>query len=236
MGQHGKHRALVSLASALALVPAGAEAGCRLALLLALDVSSSVDADEDALQRSGLARALVAPEVRDAVFAVPGEPVALAVYEWSGRYQQDVLLDWTLLRAPADLEAASQAIAGSRRGHAEFPTALGYAVGYSARLFARAPECLFRTLDVSGDGVNNDGFPPRLAYENFPLEGVTVNGLPIGGHDPEVFAFYGTEVLRGPGAFLEVAENFEDYERAMRRKLVREIGARVVGAAPADGG
>lgn len=219
-----------ALAGGIAL-PGAAAATCRLALLLALDISSSVDAAEDALQRGGLARALVAPEVQRAMFSVPGDTVALAVYEWSGRYQQDMVLDWVLIDSPETLRAAAAEVAASARSYAEFPTALGYALGHAATLFDRAPPCLFRTLDVSGDGVNNDGFPPPLAYKHFPLDEITVNGLAIGGAgEDDVAAYYRAELIRGPGAFVEEAAGFEDYERAMRRKLERELRAAAIGA------
>jgi hypothetical protein len=84
---------------------------------------------------------------------------------------------------------------------------------------------------VSGDGINNDGFPPSLAYRTFPLDGVTVNGLAIGGHDPGVGAYYRAELIRGPGAFVEDAADFDDFERAILRKLVREMAPQVVGRA-----
>lgn len=232
MGLDGQHRPLVgALAAALAALVPGAAEACRLALLLAMDISSSVDPDEDALQRQGLARALTAPEVAEAFFAIPEAPVALSVYEWSGRYQQDTVLDWTLIAAPADLAAAAARIAGSKRSYAEFPTALGYALGHAASLFQSAPPCAERKLDVSGDGINNDGFSPALAYKNFPLDGITVNGLAIGGHDPEVFAYYATDLIRGPGAFVIEARDFADFERAMREKLLRELGLRLLGQA-----
>ena len=212
----------------------GAAAECRLALLLAIDVSSSVDAAEDALQRGGLAAALVAPEVEAAVFSAP-LPVALAAYEWSGRYNQVPLLDWTILRERADLAAAAERIGGSRRSHNDFPTAMGYALGFGAGLFQDGPDCLFRTLDIAGDGVSNDGFPPRTAYGEFPFDGITVNGLVVNAADFEgeldLISFYEREVIRGPGAFIEVANGFADYEEAMRRKLVRELSAMAVGAA-----
>jgi hypothetical protein len=172
---------LVRLCALPALWPGAAEAACRLALLLALDISSSVDPAEDALQRGGLARALMSEDVQAAMLSAPGQSVALGVFEWSGRYQQDVILPWVMIDDRADIQAAAAHIASSKRSYAEFPTALGYALGYSASLFAQAPICLFRTLDVSGDGINNEGFPPLLAYENFPLGEVTVNGLAIGG-------------------------------------------------------
>ena len=210
----------------LALLPGPAEA-CRLALLLALDVSSSVDAGEDALQRAGLASALDAPEVRAAMLG--HGPVALAAFEWSGKWQQDWILPWRVIRSGADLDAAILAVGGSARVETRYPTAIGYAIGWASRAFRDGPVCVDRTLDVSGDGENNDGFVPALAYENFPLAGVTVNGLVIGG-DPGLLRYYETEVIRGPFSFVEVALDYRDYERAMRRKLERELTPKVIGA------
>ena len=235
MSGRGQIAALApALAGALILPGAAAAQGlCRMALLLALDVSSSVDAGEDRLQRTGLAAALLSPAVTEALLSRPGAPVALAAYEWSGRYQQKLLLDWRLITAPGALQDAAATIRGSTRSHDEFPTALGYGLGYAAQVFRRAPDCLFRTLDVSGDGINNDGFGPALAYANFPLDGITVNALVIGGataEDQAVFDYYSDEVIRGPGAFVETAQGYHDYEAAMRRKLERELRSRVIGA------
>lgn len=220
---------------AVGLLAGPAAADCRLALVLALDVSSSVDAAEDRLQRGGLVSALTAPEVKAAFFASE-DPVALAIYEWSGRYNQELLLDWTLIDSPARLLYAAETLARSTRSHNDFPTAMGYALGYGARLLQRAPRCLYNTLDMAGDGQNNEGFGPALAYAEFPFDGVTVNGLVVNGADYEaetgLIAFYQSQVLHGPGAFLEVAQGFEDYERAMRRKLERELAPPVIGALP----
>lgn len=236
MDEHEKHRALVRpavFAGLTALLPVqGVAAECRLALLLAVDVSSSVDAAEDALQRGGLAAALAAPEVQDAFFAAD-LPVALAAYEWSGRYNQEVLLDWLIVKDPATLLGAAQTIANSTRSHNDFPTAMGYALGFGAGMFETAPRCLHQTLDMAGDGQNNEGFSPIQAYNAFPFEGVTVNGLVVNGADFEaetgLIAFYKGQVIRGPGAFVEIAQGFEDYERAMRRKLERELTPPVLG-------
>ncbi|MGD9866264.1 MAG: DUF1194 domain-containing protein, partial [Pseudodonghicola sp.] len=133
-----------------------------------------------------------------------------------------------------DLRALAATVANSQRGESEFPTAMGYALGYGAGLLARGPDCLFRTLDMAGDGENNEGFPPNLAYAAFPFDEVVVNGLVVAATDgpdqADVAAYYRNEVLHGPGAFLEIAGGFEDYERAMRRKLLRELRPRAVGA------
>lgn len=211
--------------------PAAAE--CRLALALALDVSSSVDAAEDRLQRGGLVAALTAPEVTAAFFAAESH-VALAVFEWSGRYNQEVLLDWMLIDSPAALLSAAGTVAASTRSHNDFPTAMGYALGFGAGLLQRSPRCLYKTLDMAGDGQNNEGFGPAAAYAEFPFAGVTVNGLVVNGADYEaetgLIAFYQGQVLHGPGAFIEIAQGFEDYERAMRRKLERELTPPVIGS------
>ena len=201
--------------------------------MLALDVSSSVDAGEDVLQRKGMAAALLAPEVEAAFFASP-DPVALQIFEWSGdRYQTD-LLDWTMIRSPADLFDAANTLAGSTRGTNDMPTAMGYALGYAAIKLQKAPDCLFQTIDMAGDGVNNDGFAPANAYAAFPFDGVTVNGLVIATTDNTAQTYYETEVIRGPQAFVEVANGFADFERAMRRKLVRELSAQIMGRLQAD--
>jgi hypothetical protein len=227
--------AVACLLAAIWALPAVAAAECRLALVLALDVSSSVDPGEDVLQRSGLVAALTSPEVEAAFFAAD-QHVALAVYEWSGRYQQQLILDWTMIDSRADLLAAAETVAASTRSHSEYPTAMGYALGYGAGLLERAPPCLRQTLDMAGDGQNNDGFGPQTAYEAFPFDGVTVNGLVINAADFEgevgLLAFYRGEVIRGPGSFMIVANGFADYERAMRRKLERELAPPSIGALP----
>lgn len=217
----------------LVAAPGGAWAAgpgsCRLALALGLDVSSSVDAAEYALQRNGLAAALDSAAVREALFgATPGH-VALAIYEWSGRRQQEVVLDWTDLHGPADLQRAIAAVLAAPRSENEFPTALGYAIGYGAVLIGRAPACARQVLNISGDGENNAGFAPMLAYKHFPLGRVTVNGLTIGAA-PEVTRYYWREVAHGPDAFVEEALDFADFERAMTRKLFREINQLTLGA------
>ncbi|MBV1896278.1 MAG: DUF1194 domain-containing protein [Rhodobacteraceae bacterium] len=225
-------RLLFFAALALGTVPAAAS-DCRLALVLALDVSSSVDAGEDALQRGGLAAALIAPEVQRAFFSTPS-PVALAVFEWSGRYNQKMLLDWRLIENPSHLLDVATIIGRSKRTADDYPTSMGYALGYAAGVLDRGPNCLHQTLDMAGDGENNDGFAPSSAYSEFPFSDVTVNGMVVNAADFEdkanLIDYYLSQVLHGPGAFLEVAQGFDDYERAMRRKLERELSVTMTGA------
>lgn len=245
MGLNGKHRPLVglrpaqwrlALAACCLLPPAFAKAeACRLALVLALDVSSSVDEVEFALQQGGLASALLSPEVTRAFLASP-RPVALAVFEWSGRYNQVMVQDWVVIQSRAHLLFVAERVARHARSHNDFPTAMGHALGYAHTLLARAPDCTEKTIDISGDGKNNEGFAPQSAYRAYDFQEVTVNGLVINGADFEaetdLIPFYRREVLHGPGAFLEIAQGFEDFERAMRRKLEREVAPGLVGQAP----
>ena len=205
---------------------------CRLALVLALDVSSSVEAQEYDLQRLGLAAALDAAEVRHAILSGAQGYVALAVYEWSGFHQHKLQLDWMALRSHADITEAAAALAAMKRSHDDFPTSIGPALGFGASLLERGPACERRVIDVSGDGVNNYRYGPREAYRHFPLSGVTVNGLVILGEDPGVLAYYGSEVLHGAGAFLVVANGFDEFREAMTKKLYREINDIVLGIAP----
>ncbi|MDV4145415.1 MULTISPECIES: DUF1194 domain-containing protein [Shimia] len=230
-------RRLGYAAAGLALLAAGPARAveCRLALLLALDVSSSVNATEDALQRRGLARALLSPDVERAFFIAP-QHVALAVYEWSGRYNQKILLNWTLIESPAALYEAAATLASSERSTTKFPTALGYALGYGATMFQSAPRCLYNTIDVSGDGKNNEGFGPEEAYNAFAFRDIVVNGLAINAAEFEaetdLIPYYKNEVLHGPGAFLEIATGYADFERAMKRKLERELSPPTLGLLP----
>ena len=209
------------LIAAALLLPGGARA-CELALAFALDVSASVDSAEYAQQVEGLAGALMTAEVEQAILAQPGG-VALAAYEWSGRQQQRLIVDWMLVSDPEALRSFAGRLSAHARVHREFPTAIGYALGYGAVLMRRAPRCYRRVIDVSGDGVGNEGFPPSMAYAEFDFSDITVNGLAIGGADPAVIDYYRREVPHGPRSFVEVARDFSAYPAAMKRKLLREV-------------
>jgi hypothetical protein len=206
------------------LAAAPGQAACRLALSLGLDVSSSVDAREYRLQTAGLAAALTAPEVAAAFLAAPGQPVMLHIFEWSGWQQQLVRQDWVTIAGEGDLVEVAAQLRRQGRSFEQFPTALGFALLFGGQALAERTDCARRTLDVSGDGTNNDGVSPEMARRDFPLEGITVNGLVIGATVVTLARYYRQFVIQGPGAFVEEAGDYEDFERAMKRKLLRELG------------
>lgn len=235
-GARGLRAAVLALVLLVAPpgVPIAAEGAlCRLALVLALDISSSVDAREYELQREGLVRALRRPAIADAILSPEGTGIALTVFEWSGYAQQDVVVPWTMLDSREAIAAVAARLERHRRPFSDLATALGKAVEYGAQLFARAPPCGRRVIDVSGDGENNDGVGPEYFRARGLLDGITVNGLAIDGAQPSPVPYYRTHVLNGPGAFLLVADDYDDYPRLIAEKLLREIEQEmIVGSVP----
>jgi len=218
-----------ALALVLVLLAGQAQAACRVALTLGLDVSSSVDAREYALQLEGLASAFEDGSVRRARFQGPGASVALQVFEWSGRGQQALIADWAEIRGPGDLDRLASALRGHARGFSNGTTGLGAALEFARGQIGRAPACGLSKIDISGDGESNDGIPPQALYATQDFGEITVNGLAIESDDDGLGRYYRFFVMRGEGAFVEVAESFEDYGRAIRRKLIRELGVPLLG-------
>lgn len=207
---------------ALCLSAATADAACRLALALAVDVSRSVDAADYVIQTEGLARALTDPAVEAAIFGPPGD-VAILVFHWSGQRYQEIVADWQVMKTPDDLHRMAEKIRRTPRFPASLPTALGAALRFGLEQFETAPSCERQVLDVAGDGQNNDGLPPLRVYAKTDFGNLVVNGLAIGEHESDLTAYYRSNVIRGDGAFVEVAVTQADYPRAIRRKLIREL-------------
>lgn len=231
----------------VALLAGGAaRAECRLALVLGMDVSASVDAREYALMMNGTAAALTAPQVREAIFS--GPPVALAAYVWAGRREQAVVARWTLIDSPAALERFAARIATFPRPSGDpiagwtGRTAVGSALIAGRELLHQAPACDAQTIDIAGDGENNDGPEPAPLRATL-LAGITVNALAVSGDLPydhgtmadeggRLSAWFAANVLNGPGAFVESALDYDDFERAMTRKLERELRPALLGYLP----
>lgn len=224
-GPSGPKRRRAVLAAMLALTtPVAAAAECAVALALALDISSSVNAQEYNIQKGGLAHALRDPVVRDVILSPPGS-VALLAYEWSGWQQQNVIADWALIGSGADLDAFADQLDSHYRDYAEFSTAIGRALTFGADQFDRLPfPCARRIIDISGDGVNNEYHAPDDPRVRARLLGKTVNALVISGASPPPARYYRDHVIFGPGAFMMVARNgFKDYPELIKGKLLREL-------------
>lgn len=223
------------LAAALALLAApAAHAECRQALALGLDVSGSVDQTEYRLQADGLAAALLDREVQAAFLAFPGAPVRLMIFEWSSPTHQRELVKWRTIESAEDLARVAAKLRATRPVAVPNPsTAIGAAMLFGAAELNAQVECWQKTLDISGDGPANVGRHPRdIPADETP--GITVNGLVIGPDNASnttknrenmksLLGYYRSYVLRGPNAFSETAVSFDDFENAMRRKLIREL-------------
>lgn len=200
---------------------------CDLALVLGMDVSASVDAREYRLQMEGTAAALTSAPVRAAI--LEGGGVALSAFLWSGVGEQALIADWRIIRNVASLERFAAMLAGVPRPDFAGRTATGEALAFGRAHLAFAPPCTQQVIDLATDGEHNSGRNPREAR----LGAVTANALSIGGdlpldhgvrgQEPGLTAYLEAEVIHGPGAFVEAAEDFADVARAMQRKLLREI-------------
>lgn len=219
---------LVGLALFLA---SPALADCRLALALAVDVSRSIDSRDYVIQTDGLADALSDRAVRSAIFGPEGD-VALAIFYWSGRGHQDLVQPWVILDSPGTLDAAIWEVRRTPRPAAPLATALGDALSFGLELMGDAPKCARRVIDVAGDGRNNEGVSVARTYEREDFTGITVNALAVGEHEADIVEYFRTELIRGPGAFVEAAPEQDDYPAAIRRKLLRELEGARIGALP----
>jgi len=203
-----------------------------------MDVSGSVDAAEYRLQLDGLANALSNPEVLSQILQNPKRPIWVAAFEWAGEFNQRLLVDWTALNSASQVSLVADTLRATRRQSGRNSTGIGGAMRFAEELFHQRPDCWEYTLDLSGDGTSNDGAPPERVRRQ--LTGRNINGLVIGlseavGRDErqmdlmELSAYYRTRVIQGPAAFIEVAIGFEDFERAMIKKLLRETRSAQIG-------
>ena len=206
-----------------------------LELLLAADVSGSVDAEEARLQRNGYLGALRNPEVIAAIKSGMLGRIALSYVEWAGLGWYKVIVDWTEIHDEASAAAFAAKLAAAPIVTAH-RTSVSDAIDLSVpRFTGNGFEGTRRILDVSGDGSNNYGRLVTDARDDAVAAGITVNGLPIVTDQtnakyptiPNIDLFYRDCVIGGPGAFHVVADGFEDFDRAVRKKLILEIANRV---------
>ncbi len=210
--------ALFATATALALLPAPGWA-CELALVLAVDISGSVDEREYEIQMRGLAEGLSDPEVSEALVR---NRAAVTLVQWTGSTRQAVSVPWTRIASPGDVAALAERIEGTPRLWSIYSTAIGEALLYSAATFGEVPNCERRVIDVSGDGPSNEGVDPRDLRDGLLRDRITVNALVIEDGVTGLRDYYRQNVILGPGAFVVVANSFRDYPDRMREKLRRE--------------
>jgi hypothetical protein len=195
-----------------------------LALVLAVDSSGSVDSEEFALQRKGYAGALTHPDVLAAIRRGPIGAIAVTVVEWSGPMIRNVVVDWTRISDENSAVEVAAKLLSLPRTIFGGGTAVGAAIDLGMEMLGRNPfTSLRRTIDVSGDGVNNRGRPAELARDEAVAQRVTINGLAIVEFGNDIEAYYRNSVIGGPGAFVIRADGFADFARAVRRKLILEI-------------
>ncbi len=208
-----------------------------LSLALAVDISGSIDPDEAELQREGYVRAFNDRQVRRAILGGYSGRIAVAYFEWSDSWRQQILADWTLLDSEAAIDAFANRLA-AQPVTVLTRTSISGAIRFAIPLFERNPYASERkVLDISGDGANNDGGLITLARDEALSRKITINGLPImNGRpnkygfppDPDLDKYYEGCVIGGPRSFIVVANSFAEFHEAVRKKLLLEIA----GASP----
>jgi hypothetical protein len=213
---------------------AGEPVGVDLQLVIAIDVSASMDESRRRVQREGYARAIRSAEVLAAIKSGPHGRVAIACFGWASPDYQRVIMPWTIIETRADADAVAHAIEQEPLA-SEGGTSISAALLSSERLLHAARTRGDRkVIDVSGDGPNNSGPLLRLARESVLAGGVTINGLAIALRTKEertfgpfasttIWSYYQRCVIGGAGAFVIAVENVADFEPAIRTKLTTEI-------------
>jgi hypothetical protein len=194
-----------------------------LALVLAVDVSRSVNEERYQLQRDGYSRAFRNPAVIAAIGDGAAHSVAVTFVEWSGMEQQSQVVPWTIITDRASSERFAAAISESERRFAGW-TSISGGLDFSMELLRKSGFTATRmVIDVSGDGSNNNGRSITDARDEAVAAGVTINGLPILAVETELDSYYQANVVGGPGAFVLPTESFETFAKAIQSKLIKEI-------------
>jgi len=230
------------LATLAGPLPVRADTLVALQLVLAVDVSRSIDEVEAELQRHGYTEALTNRTVIDAILSGEHKRIALCYAEWAGTHYQVVVIDWTLIDSAEAARGFAEKLAEAPRTSQSW-TAVGAAMAFAAQRFETSGfESKRRVIDISGDGRTNDGPPAEMVRDKLVTQGFVINGLPVMmnrtnfGRPPDtgLDKYYEENVIGGPGSFMILAENFDDFGRAVRSKLIREIsGVTTLRATPA---
>lgn len=229
------------------LAQSGAETPVDVQLVLAVDVSYSMDPDEQQLQREGYMAAITSTEFMQALKHGMHGKVAITYFEWAGIHHQQIIVPWRVIDGPESADGFAADIARARYTRAS-RTSISGALMFGMPLFEGSGyRGLRRVIDVSGDGVNNNGPLVTVARDEVLAKGITINGLPIMLKRPnaatmdieELDIYYEDCVIGGPGSFVIPIKDRNQFKEAIRTKLVLEIAgrtppARVVPAAASN--
>jgi hypothetical protein len=225
--------AAIAFLACLAAPTASRAEPVELELILAVDTSLSVSDAEFRLQMEGLADAFRHEAVIAAIRVAGGNGIGVTLIQWSDRTQQEVSLDWSLIRDAAESRAFADRIDNTPRNYFGAGTALAAALNASIPMFDNnGLEGSRRVIDVSGDGIDNRGPLPPKIRDLAVMAGITINGLAILNEDPYLDLYYARNVIGGTGAFVITASDYVDFAQAIVRKLVREIAAPPVAGVP----
>jgi hypothetical protein len=219
--------ALVCLAGAL---PARAQTDPRpttdITLVLAVDASGSVNLKRFQLQRHGYAEAFRDPQVINSIRGLSTGSIAVTMVQWTGPAMQVQVVPWTLIKDAATANAFADAIEAAPRQLFGGGTSLSGAIDHAMLLLPSAPfRGLKRVIDISGDGANNRGRDVTEARDEAVRAGVIINGLPISSIEPDLDKYYFEHVIGGPGSFIVPADSYENFAKAIVRKLILEIAS-----------
>ena len=203
-------------------------------LILAVDVSYSMDMDELAVQREGYAQAIVSKEFLQALKSGPNGKISVTYFEWAASGDQKIIIPWRLIDGPETADAVSDEIMKTPVRRAS-RTSISGAIYFAMPLFTEDPyHGMRRVIDISGDGPNNNGAPVTGARDEALSKGIVINGLPIMVKEPSYSTmdidnldwYYEDCVIGGPGSFVVPIKNREKFKEAIRTKLLLEVAGR----------
>jgi hypothetical protein len=203
-------------------------------LILAVDVSYSMDMDELAIQREGYAQALISKEFLQALKTGPNGKIAVTYFEWAASSDQKIIIPWRVIDGPETADAVANDIMRTPIRRAS-RTSISGAINFAMPLFDENPHRgIRRVIDISGDGPNNNGGPVVQARDAALEKGIVINGLPIMVKEPSYSTmdidnldfYYEDCVIGGPGSFVVTIKDREKFKEAIRTKLLLEVAGR----------
>jgi hypothetical protein len=211
-----------------------AAASVDIELILAVDVSYSMDMDELAIQREGYAQAIVSKEFLQALKSLPNGKISVTYFEWAASSDQKIIIPWRLIDGPETADAVADEILKTPIRRAS-RTSISGAINFAMPLFDEDPyRGLRRVIDISGDGPNNNGGPVTVARDAALEKGIVINGLPIMVKEPSYSTmdidnldfYYEDCVIGGPGSFVVSIKDRDKFKEAIRAKLLLEVAGK----------